>query len=521
METLEPEEPLAVQTHEPPDLTHRQIQIIFGGLMLGMLLAALDQTIVSTALPTIVGELGGLNHLAWVITAYLLATTVSTPLYGKLGDLLGRKHIFQSAIVIFLVGSVLCGLAQTMGQLIAFRAIQGIGGGGLMVLAQAIIADVVSPRERGRYQGYFGAVFGASSVAGPLLGGFFTDHLTWRWVFYINIPLGILALVVTASVLPEGVRRSKVKIDYLGATLIAAGITCLVLLTTWAGNEYAWGSPTIIGLGVATVLLLGLFVIVERMVEEPILPLGLFKNSIFSVSSGVSLIIGIAMFGGISFLPLFLQVARGASATNSGLLLTPMMAGMLVTSILAGRAVSNTGKYRAFPIAGTATASVALVLFSTMSASTSYLQTSLYMVILGVGFGLTMQILVLAVQNSVQVRDLGVATSATNFARSIGGSVGVAIYGAIFSSRLAIELANRLPADAPKELFSSAVTPSAVHALDPALKASFIDGFAEALTSVFVVATPVMLLAFGLTWLLKEIPLRSSVRDHSTPAAFE
>lgn len=515
METTDP----ATMAPEPPApaaaLTHRQVLVIFSGLMLGMLLAALDQTIVATALPTIVGELGGLDHLAWVVTAYMLATTVSTPLYGKLGDLLGRKRVFQVAIVIFLVGSVLCGLAQTMGQLIAFRAVQGIGGGGLMVLAQAIIADIVSPRERGRYQGYFGAVFGASSVAGPLIGGFFTDHLTWRWVFLINIPLGILALVVTAAVLPEGIRRTTVKIDYLGSVLIMGGITCLVLLTTWGGTEYAWSSPTTIGLGLASLVLIGAFVAVERRAEEPILPLRLFSDRVFSVSSAVSFIIGLAMFGAISFLPLFLQIVGGASATDSGLLMTPLMAGMLVTSIIAGRAVSRTGRYKVFPVAGTATAAVGLFLLSTMGTSTTYLQSSAYMVVLGIGLGLTMQILVLSVQNSVPVRDLGVATSAVNFFRSMGGSIGVAVFGAILSSRLAVEMASRLPADAPPELLGSSVTPEAVRQLEPALQASFLDGFSAAISAVFLYAAPVLLVGFALTWMMKEIPLRTSVHDRS------
>src|SRR5690606_18390611 len=340
----------------PAPLTHRQVLVVFSGIMLGMFLAAIDQTIVATALPTIAGELGGLSHLSWVVTAYLLAEAVATPLYGKLGDLYGRKRVFQSAIVLFLAGSVLCGLSASMGQLVAFRAIQGAGAGGIIVGAQALIADIVSPRERGRYQGYFGAVFGLSSVAGPLIGGFLTEHASWRWVFYVNLPIGLVALVVTSIVLPASIRRERVRIDWLGTTVLSAAIVCLVLVTTWGGNEHAWGSPLIVGLSAAAVVLGVVFVLVERRVEEPAIPLRLFRNRTFNIASAVSLIIGAGMFGAISYLPAFLQIGGGVSESNSGLLLVPVMAGLLMSSIAAGRRVSRTGRYRHFPIAGMAVA---------------------------------------------------------------------------------------------------------------------------------------------------------------------
>ena len=497
-----PTVPEAVPTTNP--LTHRQILVIFSGLMLGMLLAALDQTIVATALPTIVGDLGGLDHLSWVVTSYLLAATVSTPIWGKLGDLLGRKRMYQVAILVFLVGSVLSGLSTSMAQLIAFRFVQGLGGGALIVLAQAIIADVVSPRERGRYQGYFGALFAASSVAGPLLGGFFTDHLSWRWVFYVNIPLGILALVVTSAVLPATGARARVVIDYLGAGLLAGAVSCIVLVTTWGGTQYPWTSPTIVSLSAAALALVGAFVLAERRAEEPLLPLRLFRGSIFSVSSGVSFVIGVAMFGSISFLPLFLQVVGGVSATNSGLLLVPYMLGMLGASVCAGQIVTRTGKYRVLPVTGTGIAVLGLALLSTMDSSTTRLQSGVYMTILGIGLGLSMQVLVLATQNSVKVSDLGVATSSVNFFRSVGGSVGVAIFGALFNTRLSAELAGGAGA------IQGTITPQAIDALPATDKAVFIDAFATALTDVFLIAVPVMIVAFVLTWFLREIPLMAS-----------
>ena len=489
-------------------LTHRQVLLVFSGLMLGMLLAALDHTILATALPDIVGDLGGLEHLSWVVTSYLLATTVSTPLYGKLGDLYGRKRLFQYAIVIFLVGSVLCGMAQSMGQLIAFRAVQGLGSGGLMVLAQAVVGDIVAPRERGRYQGYFVAVFGVSSVIGPLVGGFLTDQASWRWVFYVNLPVGIVALVVTSVVLPVGTRRPDARLDIRGAVLLSSGVTALVLLTTWAGTEHEWGSPIIVALGLASVGLLLAFVAAERRAEEPLLPLRLFRNRTFSVTSSVSLVIGFAMFGALSFLPLFLQLVTNASATNSGLLLLPLMGGLLLASTVSGQIVSRTGRYKAIPMIGTMVATVGMALLATMGAETPRLVSAAYMALLGVGMGLVMQVLIVATQNAVPQPDLGVATASVNFFRSIGGSIGVAVFGALFAGRFA----NALP-DNP---LRGHLSIDAVNALPSTMRTQVVSAADAALSTVFLCAVPLLALAFGLTWLVREIPLRGAAArvDH-------
>ena len=502
--------------------SHRQIMVIMSGLMLGMLLAALDQTIVATALPTIVGDLGGLNHLSWVVTAYLVASTVTTPLYGKFSDIYGRKRTFQFAIVVFLFGSALAGLSQSMIELIAFRGLQGIGAGGLMTLAMTIIGDVVPPRQRGRYQGYMGAVFALASVIGPLLGGFFVDQLSWRWVFYVNIPVGAVALVVTSIVLDLPYTRMVHRIDYAGTVLLVSAVGSILLAVTWGGTQYAWGSPIIIALSVVGAILLAAFVAVERRAAEPVLPLHLFRNRVFAVSTATMFIVGLAMFGGIIYLPLFLQVVGRKSATSAGLLLLPLILGIVFTSIVSGRVISRTGRYKAFPVVGMLVMSLGLYLLSTMGPTTTEVSAGVYMVVLGLGLGMVMQVLVLAVQNAVERRDLGTATGAATFLRSMGGSFGVALFGAVLSNRLATNLADMLPGGhLPAGVSESTLrgSPKVILSLPPGVRGIVIDAFARSIDTVFLAAVPIALAGFAITLLLRELPLRTTQDGVPEPLA--
>ena len=482
----------------------------FSGAMLGLLLAALDQTIVATALPRIVADLHGLNHLSWVVTAYLLTSTVTVPLYGKLSDLYGRKRLFMVAIGLFLVGSALCGASQSMIELIVFRAVQGLGAGGLIPLTFAVIGDLFSPRERGRYQGLTGAVWAIAAVAGPLLGGVLTDKVSWRWIFYINLPLGFLALFVVATTMHIPFHRREHSIDFLGAGLLTGSAVCLLVAAVWGGQNYPWGSGQIVGLLLAGVLLGGMFVFIEMRAREPMLPLRLFDNSIFSVASVAAVLIGAVLFGALIYIPLFVQGVIGGSATNSGVVLIPLSLGWVVTSILSGLVISRTGRYRMFPIVGSAVVAAGFWLLTGMTAQTSSLTVAGYLLVIGFGMGLTVQVYVLAVQNAVEPRDMGIAIASTQFFRSIGGTFAVAAFGSILTSRLASELTAHLGTAAkrinPQGLLQS---PTIARHLPPDLVDGVRASLAAALHPVYLTCFVIAVLAFGTSFFLKELPLRT------------
>jgi EmrB/QacA subfamily drug resistance transporter len=492
-----------------PSGPKREILIVLPGLLLALILAMLDQTVVSTALPRIVGDLGGVTHLSWVVTAYVLASTVTTPLYGKLGDQYGRKRWLIAAVVIFLIGSALSGMSHSMDQLIAFRALQGLGAGGLMVGVIATIGDLVSPRERGQYMGYMMAAMMLAMIAGPLVGGYITDSLSWRWIFYINMPVGGAALIYLWTTLHLPYKKIQHKIDYLGAGVLAIAATAIVLLTTWGGTQYAWGSTMIIGLGVLAIAATAAFLYIETRAAEPVLPLHVFKNRNFSVATGMSFLLGMAMLGALTFLPLYQQTVQGLSAVGSGLMLIPMMLGVTVTSLIGGFIMTKTGRYKALPVIGGGIMSVAMFLLTGLGVNTSLWHSGIYYAVLGIGMGFLMQITSVIVQNSVEPRDIGVASSSRAFFQQIGGSIGVALFGAIFARRLIETLSARLPGT-HLNASGGQLNPVTVNHLPALVKHDVFFAISHALDGVFFWAVPAAIAVFVLAWFIKEVPLRSS-----------
>ncbi|RIJ76807.1 DHA2 family efflux MFS transporter permease subunit [Nakamurella silvestris] len=495
----------------PIVLNQRRIWIIFSALIAGMFLSSLDQTIVSTAMPTIVGDLGGVSHQAWTTTAYLLATTIVMPIYGKFGDIFGRRRLFLIAIALFTLASLGAALSTNFWEFVTFRAMQGLGGGGLMILAQAIIADIVPAKDRGKYMGPMGAVFGVCAIGGPLLGGFFTDHLTWEWCFWINIPVGIAAFVIGWKFLTLPNKKNSGKVDYLGVALLSTATTLLILFTDWGGKEYAWGSVTIIGMIVAFVAAVGLFVLVELRAEQPIIPMWLFTNKVFVLATTLGLVLGLGMFSAIAFLPTFLQMASGTSAAVSGLLMVPMMVGLMLTVTLSGLAITRTGKYKMFPIAGSITTGLGMLWMTTLTGTTPIPVICTMLFVMGLGLGLIMQVIILAVQNAVPANDIGTATSTNNYFREVGASLGVAVFGSIFTSRLVDNLSGAFTAN-PEQVAASGISPgtlipSQVRAVAEPLHSAIVNSYADALAPVFGYLLPAMVLATVLAFLLPEIPL--------------
>ncbi|GAA1060056.1 MDR family MFS transporter [Agromyces bracchium] len=496
----------------PMLLTKRRIWIIFSALIAGMLLASLDQTIVSTAMPTIVGDLGGVEHQVWITTAYLLATTIVMPVYGKFGDVLGRRSLFLVAIALFTLASIGCAFAGDFWMFVVFRALQGLGGGGLMILSQAIIADIVPASERGKYLGPLGGIFGLAAVGGPLLGGYFVDHLTWQWAFYINIPIGIAAFVIAVVALKLPGKKATKPIDVLGVVFLSIATTCLIFFTDFGGDaDFGWDAWETWAWGIGLLVAAIAFVVTEARAADPIIPLSLFRNPIFVNATAIGLTLGIGMFAAIGFMPTFLQMSSGTSAAESGLLLLPMMAGLMGTSIASGMAITKTGKYRIYPIIGTVVTAIAMVALTTLTADTAIWLICVYLFVFGAGLGLIMQVVVLVVQNAVPAAQIGTATSTNNYFREVGAALGTAVFGTIFTTRLTENLtevftaAGASPTDAAGA--TATLDPATMNALPDPIRDGVVDAYADALAPVFWYLLPFIGLAFVLSLFLKQIPL--------------